>query len=289
MKSDVPLRMLAGHCTRLIKNLDITVHDLHKPLNSRHTALKLLRKLDDPADRSDQRAHIHHICHQIPRHDLAPDHEKTTGHQQHQIHYPVKCPCRRMESRHKLVSFLLDTEKINIVLLEFRFFLLFVGKSFHHLLPQQTVLNAGIELTNLYTLFAERFPHTQIDHRACHHHHRYHRKKDQCQSKADPRQDHERNDRLDTRDKKLLRAVMGELCHIKQIIRDPPHDLAYLRVIIVSIRQLLQMGVSVPPHVRLNACSHHMTGVRHIEIGHRIYDPQDQVQRPKPQYHRHRE
>ena len=43
--------MLAFYRSRFIKNLNIAVHDLHKPFDARHATLKLLRKLNDSADR----------------------------------------------------------------------------------------------------------------------------------------------------------------------------------------------------------------------------------------------
>ena len=268
MKSNIPLRMFTGHRIRLVKDLNIAVHDLYKTLDSCHAALKLLRKLDDPPDCSNQCTHIHHIGHQITGHDLSSDHKDTARHQQYQIHHTVKGSGRSLKSRHKLISFLLDMKEIDIVLLKLLFFLFLIGKSLHHLLPEKAVLNAGVQLTDLHTLLTERLPHTQIDHRAGHHHNRYHRKKDQCQTKADPGQDHEGNDRLDTRNKKFLRTVMGKLCHIKQIIGDPPHDLTHFGIIIVCIGQLLQVRIGVPPHIRLDPRSHDMPGIRHIEIGH---------------------
>ncbi len=173
-------------------------------------------------------------------------------------------------------------EEIDIILLELLFFFLLIGERFDHFLPEQAV-------PDLHALFAESLPHTQVNGRAGHYHNRHNRKEDQRQGQTDSRQYDKRDDRFDTRNKKFLRTVMGKLRHVKKVIRNPAHDLTDLRIIIVGIRQFLQMRISVPPHIRLDSRAHHMSRVSHIEVRHRIYDTQAQIQYPETENHRYRE
>ena len=78
---------------------------------------------------------------------------------------------------------------------------------------------------------------------------------------------------------------MGKFRHIKQVIGNPPHNLSDFRIIIVGIGKPLQMCISISPHIGLHLGSHDMPRICHIEIGHRIDNPQHQVQSAHAKYH----
>ncbi len=123
-----------------------------------------------------------------------------------------------------------------IIPLEFLLFLLLVGERLHHFLPKQTVLNTSIQLANLHTLFPKCLPHPQIDCRTGHCHNWHHHKDNQRQPHADLRQNDKGNHCLDSRDKKLLRAVVRKFRHVKKVVGDAPHNLPDLGIIIVGVR-----------------------------------------------------
>ncbi len=80
---------------------------------------------------------------------------------------------------------------------------------------------------------------------------------------------------------------MGKFRHIEQIIGNPAHNLPYLRIIIIGIGKLLQMGISIPSHIRLDLRPHDMPHIRHIVAGQGIYNAQPQVKQPQAAYRAH--
>ena len=131
--------------------------------------------------------------------------------------------------------------------------------------------------------------HLQVEIGAGNRHHGYQHKNDSRQQQIHSGQNHERNHGLYKRDKKLLRTAVGKLRHVKQIAGDPGHDLPYLGVVKIIVRQLLQVFKSVLPHIRLNSRPHHMACIRHVKAGHAVNDPQDKVQTSDSDHHTHRE
>ena len=79
--------------------------------------------------------------------------------------------------------------------------------------------------------------------------------------------------------------MVRKFCHIEQIIGNPPHDLANLGIIKISIGQQLQMRIGITAHVSLNPRPHHMTHICHIKICQRIQNPQSKIHQSKPQHH----
>ena len=50
LKFDASLYIFKRYCSLLIKNVYLRVHNLHKPFDTGHPPLELLRKLNDPPD-----------------------------------------------------------------------------------------------------------------------------------------------------------------------------------------------------------------------------------------------
>ena len=101
-------------------------------------------------------------------------------------------------------------------------------------------------------------------------------------------QDEKGNHCLDCRNEKLLRTVVGKFCYIKQVIGHATHNLPDFCIIIVRIRELLQMPVSVPPHICLNLRPHHMPHICHVIAGDTVHDPQYQIKQSQPAHCLHR-
>ena len=289
LKHNVALGGLQVHGSRLIEDINIRVHDLQKALNPRHAPLELLGKFNNPAHRGNKGGHIHHIGHQIAGPDGSPNHEKPACHDGHQIHQTVKKPGGTLKKSHVTVTALFDLIKFSIVLLKLFVLHIFVGKGLHHLLPQQTVLDPSVQFSHLLPLLAEQRPQPEVDPAAHHHHHRNDAKDKQRQRYIDGTQNDKGGCPLDPGDKEFLRAVMGKLRHIKQIVGDAPHDLPHLSVVIIGVGQLLQMPVGVPAHIRLYIHPHHMTGIGHIIVSRRVNQPQCQVQKPQSSHGAHRQ
>ena len=110
-------------------------------------------------------------------------------------------------------------------------------------------------------------------------HDRNDQENNQCQKHIDPHQDDKCDHELHPGDKKFFRAVMRKFGHIKQIVRNPSHDLSDLGIIIIGIRQLMQMLIRVPAHVRFDFRAHDMSDARHIISGNAVHYAQRQINR----------
>ena len=262
---------------RLVKYFNICIHNLQETLNTRHTSLELLCELYDSSNGSNQCGHIHHICHKITGLYHLLYHKETAHYQHQQIHDTVKHLYRSVECCHISIGQFFNIQKDSIILLKLAVLNILIGKCLDHLMPQKTVLNTGIQFSDLITLFTECSAHAEIQGHTNAYHQWDTQENNDCQGQVDSRQDHKRNHSLDCCDKKFLRTVMRKLCYIEQIVSNAPHDLSDLGIIIVSIGQLLQMIVSITAHIRFNLGSHHMPHIRHIITCKTINNAQDQI------------
>ncbi len=128
----------------LVKNINIRIHNLQKPLNSGHAALELLGKFYNPADCGNQRGNIQHICDQVSRLYQPLYHKYTAADDNGKVHDTVKQPGGRLERRHIFVAFFLNVIKLPVVGGKFPVFHFLVCKRLNHLLPQQAVLDTCV-------------------------------------------------------------------------------------------------------------------------------------------------
>ena len=137
-------------------------------------------------------------------------------------------------------------------------------------------------------LFPKSPLHFEIQGHAYSDHHRNHEKNKQGQRQVNSRQYEKCDQYLDSRNKKFLRAVMGKFRHVEQVVRDPPHNLPHLRIVIIGVGKLLQMKISIPAHIRLDLRSHDMPHIGHIIAGNRIDDAQSQIKQSQARNRPHR-
>ena len=260
------------------------VHDLRKALDAGHAPLELLGELHDAADGGDEGGDIEHIGHEVAGGDLPIDQRQAARKNDHQIHQAVEQAGGGVEGTHSVVTKGLDLLKILVAL--GKFFPLFVigGKRLDHALPQQAVLDGGVQFTDLHPLLAEPRPQPAVQvHR--HHPHQGHTGKHrQRQRNAGLTQDDEGHHDLDGRDEKFLRAVVGKLGHIEQVVGDAAHDGAHLGVVVVGVVQTQQVVKGVAAHIRLDVHAHDVADAGHIVAGRAVDDAQHEVQRRQPQH-----
>jgi len=95
-------------------------------------------------------------------------------------------------------------------------------------------------------------------------HDRQRHEDDQRQRQVHLREDDEADHQVDAGDQKLLRAMMGELGHVKQVAGDARHDLADFCLAVIGKGQLRQVGEEVGAHVPLHLGAHDVSLGLHI-------------------------
>ena len=275
---------LQGHGVRGVLNGHRGVHDLGKALDAGHTALELLGKFHDAPDGGNEGGDVQHVGHQVTGGDPAVHQRQAACQNDHQIHQAVEQAGGGVEGTHGVVTKGLDLLKILVAL--GKFFPLFVlgGKRLDHTLPQQAVLDGGVQFTDLHPLLAEPCPQPAVQvHR--HHTHQGHAGEHrQRQRDAGLTQDDKGHHDLDGRDEKFLRAVVGELGHIEQVVGDAAHDGAHLGVVVVGVVQTQQVVKGVAAHIRLDVHAHDVADAGHIVAGRAVDDAQHEVHRRQPQH-----
>ena len=181
VKNNFTLGIFKFLCIRCIKNLNIRIHDLQKTLNSCDTTLKLLRKFNDFANGRYKRGYIHDIRHHISRKDFAIHKEESATNDNCQIHQTIKDSRGGAEQSHKHIAVFFDTQKLLVSLLKFFCFKHFICKSFYNLLSKKTVLNPGIQLSDLVSLSAESTFYFFVDKTTHYRHNRHKNEHHQCQ------------------------------------------------------------------------------------------------------------
>ena len=148
------------------------------------------------------------------------------------------------------------------------------GKGLDHTLPQQTVLDGGVQLTNLHPLLAEPRPQTSVQVHRHHAHQRHAGKHCQRQRDAGTAQDDKGRHDLDARNEKLLRAVVGKLGHIEQVVGDAAHDGAHFGVVVIGVVQPQQVVKGIAAHIGFNVHAHDVADAGHIILGGTVNDAQ---------------
>ena len=89
-KLNMSLYVLYRNGVGLIYNFRLCVHNFHKPLHSRKSALKLLCKLHQPADGVQHHIGVEHKCHKFRGGQCAGLDEKCTADDYYNVHDAVK-------------------------------------------------------------------------------------------------------------------------------------------------------------------------------------------------------
>ena len=265
------------------------VHDLRKALDAGHAPLELLGELHDAADGGDEGGDIEHISHEVAGGDLPIDQRQAACKDDHQIHQAVEQAGGGVEGRHRVVAQRLDVLKILVALGEFLPLLVLGGEGLHDALPQQAVLDGGVQLTDLDALLAEPGAQAlvQLDGHDAHQGHAGEHR--QRQGHAGLTQDEEGGYNFDARDKKFLGAVVGELGHIEQVVGDAAHDGADLGVVVVGVVELEQVVEGVPAHIRLDVDAHDVADAGHEILRCAVDDAEHEVHRRQLEHDARRE
>ena len=264
--------------SRVVLDVDGSVHDLNKPLDTGHAALELLCEFNYPSYRCDQGSYIEHVSHEVAGFDHALHEEDAARDDNDGIHKAVEKPRRGMEASHYHISLFLYGLEDGVALMELLKFRILGRKGLYDFLSQKAVLDPGIKLAYPEALLLEGRTHPVVKDRGNDRHQRQAGKDYERQGYAGHAEDHKGCRNLNEGDKELFRAVMGEFRYVEKVIRDPSHYLSDLGIGIVSIRELEEMGKGIIPHIGLDINAHDVAVCRHPEAGCGIDDPQYYVE-----------
>ena len=265
-------------CVGCVVDGDGRVHDLGKALDAGHAALELLGELDDAADGGNEGGDIEHISHEVARADLAIHQRQATRQDDHKVHQAVEQAGGGVERGHGVVAQGLDLLKVLVALRKFLAFLVLSGKGFDDTLTQQAVLDGGIQLADLDALLAEPGAELGVQLDGDDAHQRHAGEDCQRQRHTGPAEDEEGRQNLDEGDEKFLRAVVGELGHVEQVVGDAAHDGADLGVVIIGVVEQQQVVKGVAAHVRLDVDAHDMADAGHEILGRAVDDAEHEIE-----------
>ena len=194
--------------------------------------LELLCEIDQCPHRIGKYTDVEHKCDKIADIDLTICNEDGSGENDVNLDQCRERAQSRLKASHIMIAVLLGGQKSRISSLKLFLLNLLVGKRLYHADAGEVVLNLSVDLRDLHTVLAECTPHFAIQVIRVRKHKRQDDERRQRQKWAYIDQDHKRTDDLDRRENNILRSVVHQLRDVKQIRRDPAHQLSDLLVVI---------------------------------------------------------
>ena len=268
----------------VIARLRLDRHHLGEALDAGHALFKLLGELHDALDRGDQHRDIEEVRRVIGGRDLLFHHEHTAEEEHHHIHQPVEKAHHRVEPRHIAVGVPLDAGEPCALGVELGALLCFAGKRFDHADAQKGVFGLRVNVARDLAPRFEHRPHLAAEiHRAEEHERQQHERR-RGQRQVDRAKEAEADADLDPEDEELLRTVVRELRDIKEVRRDPRHQLADLGVVVVAERDAQQVGEQVLAHIAFDHHAHRVSDIDHIIARADVHELQRPVDRGEGQH-----
>ncbi len=287
VKGDIALHIFQRYGARRVGDFKRRVHDFLKALDARHAALELLGKLHQPADGGQQHVDVQQVTQVLAGRDVPLPQEQRAHHHHDDVGDAVQQAGGDVKARHHPVLLDFQAEEFLVALAELFVFDVLVGKALHHAHAQQAVLSLGVDFAQLPAPGGKRLADAAVKLVGGVQQEGQHQENHQRQRYVDPQQDDEGDGYLDQRDEKLLRAVVGELRHVKQVAGHAAHQLADFGVVVIGEGQLLQVAEQVGAHVRLDAGAHDVPAGLHIIIRPRVHQPQRHIQQRRAQHEGH--
>ena len=163
-----------------------------------------------------------------------------------------------MELRHGMIGVLAGGDELLVALLELLGLLGRVGERLGDADTGDGALQRGVDPGDGLAAAHEGVAHAAAQAERHEQQQRCAAEYDQRQPDVDGGQVDERRDDADGADDEVLRAVVGQLGDVHQVVGHAGHDLARLVVVIEGIGQLLQVVEHIPPHLRLDVHAHHV-------------------------------
>ena len=231
-KSNISAHIGKLFCIRPILDIRLDLHDLAEALETAVPVLKLLREIDQCPHGIGKYTDVEHKCDKITDIDLTICNKDGSGENDVDLNQCRERAQSRLKASHIMIAVLLGGQKSRISYLKLFLLNLLVGKRLYHADAGEVILNLPVDLRNLHTVLAERTPHFSVQVIRVSKHKRQDDERRQRQKWADIDQDHKRTDDLDRRENNIFRSVVHQLRDVKQIRRDPAHQLPDLLVVI---------------------------------------------------------
>ena len=173
IKTDIPFDVLCLNRMFWIFDLRFDGEHLAKPLITRNPILELLRKVDQFLHRFRENVHVEQKRDQIRGIQASvrqkyrtDDNDENSYHRNKRIESSMVLP-------HIKVTVLFAVEKSFVPDRKFSLFLVLIGKRLHNADAREIILDPGIDLRDLLTIFLKRPLHLLIQHIRIHKHDRY--------------------------------------------------------------------------------------------------------------------
>ena len=237
---------------RCVLERGLDAHERREALKTCKATSKNLREIRELSHGVDERCDVKgkrdevNVVHLATHDEIAAHRDDGGGEQRHKkLH-------RRVEHTHLVVEFALGDLEFLVRRVEFVDLLFLVGKGARRADAGERRLDADIDGGSLLLLAARGCRHLAAARHDDRDEHRQDARHDQRKPPLDGKQDGKRADDRQRRNEQVLGAVVGELRDLKEIARQPAHELARAVVVKEADVQLLHVREKVAADVRLH-------------------------------------
>ena len=284
---DFALDVLKRPGIRAVHDVRLLVHDRAEALEARHALRELLGELRQLADGAldagdvhverDQRGDIHLVFHD----EVAA---RADDRQAHQVHHEVRAG---EEAGHHLVIAALGVH-IGVRAAGKLFdLLLLVAEGLGDADAGDGALDLRVDARRALLDRAGGAHHVPPAQRDEHDDQRHGDHQHQRQLPFDAPEHDKRARQRHKRDEQVLRAVVRQLRHLKQVRRHAGHEQAGAVLVVEAEAQLLQVREDRRTHIRLDAHAHHVSEIRDEPLRRHAHDEQREHAQHHPRERAH--
>lgn len=176
-------------CIRSIYNIRLCLHYIQKTPEAGKAFLHHFDQLHKNLDRTYKNTDIQSIHGQISGIHFSSGNKKSAKHQCHQVHHSLEETVPAHEIPHTAVVCILGVKKGLVTFAKFSALHIFIGKGLYHTDPCQSILKAGVYITDLSAVIHKGFLHSPVLLHGKHQHDQYQDQKRNCQSPVNKKQE----------------------------------------------------------------------------------------------------
>ena len=259
---DIPELDMAGQDSRVPGvrgvGLRLFIHDLAEALEAGDAVFELLHEVDEGHDGIDEHIDGDDEGAVIPELNLAPIEEEAAGDEDHDIEDIRDEGVAGMEAAHGVIGIPAGEAEPAVALLKLLLLLVRVGEGLGDPDAADGAFQGGVDIRHGRPGIPEGLAHLAAEGPGDDHEEGDAGEDDEGEPDIDGAEIDEGDHDADDGDDDILRAMVGQLADIEEVVGHAGHDLAGLMGVIEAIGKGLQMGKHIRAHPGLHIDAHHM-------------------------------